>query len=102
MDAGPHRASRAIEDMRLQLAVDRLVAGGALAVDSAFEADGTLERLLAERALLGLDLEAIRREARQQRRQALALQRDAVAHRCEAAAQRARAVRRRDPSERPA
>ena|SRR5690242_18875258 len=102
MDAGPHRASRAIEELRLQLAVDKLVADGALPLDTAFEAPSGLERVLGERGLLGLDLEALRREARQQRRQALALQRTAVAQRYTAAAQWSRAVTRLDPAARPA
>ena len=59
MDAGPHRASRAIEELRLQLAVDKLVADGALPLDTAFEAPSGLERVLGERGLLGLDLEAL-------------------------------------------
>jgi hypothetical protein len=101
MDAGPHRASRAIEDLRLQLAVDRLVADGALPTSTAFEAANGLERLLGERGLLGLDLEALKREARQQRRQARALQQAAVAQRSATAAQWTRAVRLLDPADRP-
>src|SRR6185312_6640553 len=98
MDAGPHRASRAIEELRLQLAVDRLVADGALPLSTAFEAGSGLERVLGERGLLGLDLEALRRQARQQRRHALALQRAAVAQRYAAAGQWARAVTLLDPA----
>ena len=101
MDAGPHRASRAIEDLRLQLAVDRLVADGALPLSTAFEADNGLERVLAERGVLGLGLEAIRREARQQRRQALVLRRDAIAQRYAAGTRGARAVTPLDPADSP-
>jgi hypothetical protein len=86
-----------MEEMRLQLAVDQLVADGVLAPSTAFEADSGLERVLGERGLLGLDLEALRREARQQRRQALLHQRRAVAQRQIAASQWARAVTRLDP-----
>src|SRR3954447_7488268 len=96
MEAGCDRASRAIEELRLQLAVDQLVADGALPLSIAFEADNGLERVLAERGGLGLGLEAVRREARQQRRQALALQRDA--RRYAADARRTRAVMRLDPA----
>jgi hypothetical protein len=94
MDAGPHRASRAIEELRLQLAVDQLVADGSLPPETAFEASEPLERVLAERGVLGLDLEALKREARQQRRQAVAQQRSARAQRHVAAAQFARVVAR--------
>jgi hypothetical protein len=94
MGAGPHRASRAIEDLRLQLAVDRLVADGALPLGAAFEADSGLERVLAERGLLGLELEAVRREARQQRRHARALQRAAIAQRHAAGTRWTRAIER--------
>jgi hypothetical protein len=97
MDAGPHRASRAIEELRLQLAVDRLVADGALPASTAFEAANGLERVLGERGLLGLDLEALKRQARQQRRQARALQRAAVAQRYAAAEQWTRAIMLLDP-----
>jgi hypothetical protein len=92
MDAGPHRASRAIEELRLQLAVDRLVADGALPPGTAFDAADGLERELGERGLLGLDLEALRRQARQQRRQARALQRSAILQRYAAAQQWTRAL----------
>jgi hypothetical protein len=101
MDAGPHRASRAIEEMRLQLAVDQLVADGALPTESAFLAQSPLERVLSERGVLGLDLEALRRQARQQRRQAIAQGRQAVAQRHVAAAQWARAVSLLPPADRP-
>jgi hypothetical protein len=93
MDAGPHRALPAIEEMRLQLAVDRLVARGELRCEAAFEDRATLAHALAERGLLGLDLEALRREARQQRRQARAQAAAALRQRDAAAAQWARAVR---------
>jgi hypothetical protein len=102
MDAGPHRASRAIEELRLQLAVDRLVADGALPPGTAFEASDGLERVLAERGLLGLDLEALKRQARQQRRQARAIQQTAIAQRYAAASQWTQAVRQLDPDEAPA
>jgi hypothetical protein len=102
MDAGPHRASRAIEELRLQLAIDRLVADGALPLSTAFDAPSGLERVLGERGLLGLGLEALRRQARQQRRQARALQRAAVAQRCAAAAQWSRAVTLLDSADAPA
>jgi hypothetical protein len=96
MDAGPQRALRAIEDMRLQLAVDRLVARGELPCEPAFEECATLSHALAERGVLGLDLEALRRQARQQRRQARLQATRALGQRDAAAVQWARAVRLRD------
>lgn len=101
-DAGPHRASRAIEELRLQLAVDRLVADGALPLSTAFDSPDGLERLLAERGLLGLDLEALKRQARQQRRQARSVQQTAIAQRYLAAAQWDRVTARLDPAGPPA
>src|SRR4051812_3678400 len=96
MDAGCDRASRAIEELRLQLAVDQLVADGALPLSIAFEGNNGLERTLAERAVLGLGLGALRRGARKQRRQALAVQRDARRYADDA--RRTRAVMRLDPA----
>src|SRR5689334_15008331 len=101
MDAGPHRALPAIEEMRLQLAVDRLVARGELRCEAAFEERATLAHALAERGLLGLDLEALGRKARQQRRQARAQGLGARQQRNAAAAQSARAVRLRGAAGRP-
>jgi hypothetical protein len=93
MAAGPHRA---IEELRLQLAVDRLVADGALPPSTAFDASNGLERELGERGVLGLDLEALRRQARQQRRHAFRQARAACAQREQAVRQCAQAVSRRD------
>jgi hypothetical protein len=90
MDPGGHRALREIEEMRLQLVVDRLVASGALKPETAVRSQESLERVLGERGVLGLDLEALRREARQQRLQASRQHRDAVAQRLAATAQRGR------------
>jgi hypothetical protein len=90
MEGGPYRALREIEEMRLQLAVDRLVASGILQPEAAIHAPDPLDRLFGERGVLGLAFEAVRREARQQRRRAVDQKRDAAAQRDRAAAQRAR------------
>jgi hypothetical protein len=58
--------------------------------------------MLAERGVLGVELEALRREARQQRRQAVTQARAAYAQREQAVRQCALAVRRRDSVVRPA
>jgi hypothetical protein len=92
MVGGAPTASRRIEDLRLQLAVDRLVASGALAPESALRAPDAFERMLGERGLLGCELEALRRQARQQRRQARVLRLGAVRQRHAAIGQWARAV----------
>jgi hypothetical protein len=84
MDGGAPTASRRIEELRLQMAVDRLVATGALSPEAALHAEGAFERLLAERGLLGCQLEGLRREARQQRRHARAQRLDAM-RQCQAA-----------------
>lgn len=102
MDASPQQASRAVEEMRLQLAVDRLVADGALPPEAAWAREATLARGLAERGLLGLELEALRREARQQRRHAREQESRAARQREVAAAQWARAISRLDSSASPA
>jgi len=94
MDPRPRRALRAIEDLRLQLVVDRLVAEGALCPEDALSAPGGPERVLAERGVLGLDLEALRRQARQMRRHAVVQQQAALTQRDAASAQWARAVDR--------
>jgi hypothetical protein len=69
---------------------------------AAFEAASALDRVLAERGLLGLGLEAMRREARQQRRQARAQACEALRQHEQAAAQWARAVSRVGSAARPA
>jgi hypothetical protein len=101
MDSRPQPARRAIEDMRLQLAADRLLQRGSLCPDAAFEAgDEPLHRCLAERCVLGLDLEGLRRQARQQRRHAHEQARAAMAQRDAAAAQWARALSQLDSTAR--
>ena len=100
MDAGPQRASRAIEDLRLQLAADELAASGVLPGEAAFEASKGLGHVLAERGLLGLELEALRRQARQQRRHAREQISRAARQREVAAAQWAWAVSRLDSAAR--
>jgi hypothetical protein len=100
MEPASDRALRKIEEMRLQLVVDRLVASGVLRPDAAVRSSEGLERVLGERGLLGLDLDGQRREARQQRRQARRQRLDAVAQRQIAAAQSARVVDILDPTDR--
>jgi hypothetical protein len=90
MEGGPDRALREIEEMRFQLAVDRLVASGILEPEAAIRASDPLDRVFGERGLLGLTFEGLRREARQQRRRAADQKRDAAAQRQLAAAQCAR------------
>jgi hypothetical protein len=90
---GPQRA---IEELRLQLAAHRLLERGVLAAQAAFRASDPLEQMLAERGMLGVELEALRREARQQRRHAFRQARAACAQREQAVRQCARAVSRRD------
>jgi hypothetical protein len=103
MDARPHHsATRAIEDMRLQLVADRLLRCGSLRADAAFDDDEPFHRVLAERGLLGLDLEGVRREARQQRRHAHEQARVAIEQRGATAAQLARTVSQIDRVARPA
>jgi hypothetical protein len=90
---GPQRA---IEELRLQLVAHSLVEHGVLPAQAAFRASDPLEQMLAERGVLGLDLEALRRQARQQRRHAFTQARAACAQREQAARQSARAISRRD------
>ena len=98
----PHRAQREIEDMRLQLAVDRLMVSGVLQPELALRSPGGFERMLAERGVLGLDLEAVKRQARQMRCQARTQLQIALTQRDAAAAQWERVISLLAPADRSA